>query len=150
VSYARHLFAYGTLQLDAVMRAVAGRAPGRRPAELRGFARSGLHGLVYPGVVRQRGASTPGTVFLHLSGAELVRLDRFEGPLYRRESAVVSLSNGTTLRAEVYVVGPAHRARLSMQPWDLGAFTSECSLGYVSACRSRATLRGGFCTDFPW
>lgn len=117
------LFAYGTLQLEAVVRTVLGRWPPAREAELPGYARWRVAGVLYPGLLEEPGAAAGGLLYAPVTGEDWTRLDAFEGPLYERRAVRVRVGEGTEwLPAQAYVV-PAERAhRLTAEPWDLEAF----------------------------
>jgi gamma-glutamylcyclotransferase (GGCT)/AIG2-like uncharacterized protein YtfP len=117
----RSLFAYGTLQIPEVMRAVAGADFPAQPAWLEGYARYALAGLAYPGLRAERGARTSGVLYSAIGAEALRRLDAFEDGFYRRETLRVALAAGITA-AEVYVVPPEHYGLLVRQPWDLEEF----------------------------
>lgn len=61
-------------------------------------------------IVRCAGASVPGVLYL-LPGAQLDRLDQFEGSHYRRSELAVSDALGRSVRAHVYLRSADHGAR---------------------------------------
>ena len=132
------VFAYGTLQIPEVMRAVTGGESPAEPARLEGYARYGLAGLSFPGLRLQPGAVTDGLLYSGIDAAALRRLDEFEDDFYRRETLGVINASGDTVAAEVYVVPPEHYGLLIEQPWDLeefrrtglGAFMGRCRAGW--------------------
>ena len=105
------LFAYGTLQDDAVQRRVFGRRIAARPAQLRGWR------IVanqvrdrYPGVARQAGGATRGGLPALRTG-ELARADRYEdAPRLYRRIRVVARSGRGSVRCWVYVPNDTIRA----------------------------------------
>jgi gamma-glutamylcyclotransferase (GGCT)/AIG2-like uncharacterized protein YtfP len=118
----RDLFCYGTLELPEVMRSVAGREFPALEARLPGYFRGMLQGAPYPGVVPRSGHVTPGTLYQGLDPRALARVDRYEGPEYRREALTVELADGSRRRAWVYVLKPSLRHRLTDAPWDQERF----------------------------
>jgi gamma-glutamylcyclotransferase (GGCT)/AIG2-like uncharacterized protein YtfP len=79
------IFAYGTLREPAILRHVAGTtAPLDRavPAVLRGWRRVPLAGTPYETLARAPGGRVDG-LLLEVGRAQLARLHRYEGPLYR-------------------------------------------------------------------
>ncbi len=105
------LFAYGTLMEAAVLRAVLGRLPPRRPAVLAGFRRCRLHGAPWPGLVREEGALTRGLLLERLRPGDWRRLDRYEGPDYVRCTVRVRDDRGRMLAAQVYLPAPGVKCR---------------------------------------
>lgn len=97
------LFVYGTLLDAPTLRAVLGRPAPLQPARLTGYQRRALRGLAYPGIVRQRGATTTGAV-VHVSGRELHRLDRYEDDHYERRQVSVDLNDGRRIGAQTYLL----------------------------------------------
>jgi gamma-glutamylcyclotransferase (GGCT)/AIG2-like uncharacterized protein YtfP len=122
------LFTYGTLMFPEVMETVAGGRFEGRGATLMGYARYGLWGETYPGLIAQAGSETEGMVYDGLEAVHLGRLDRFEGDWYDRRTVSIQVSGGETIDSDVYVLRDAHRHRLSRDPWDAQRF-SECFLG---------------------
>lgn len=130
----RAFFAYGTLEIPEVMRAVTGRRPAREPASLHGFVRALLRGRVYPGAVASSGAVVDGSLYHALDEDAFALLDRFEDDLYERRSLVVQRVDGTTALAEVYVVPDRHRHLLGAEPWQRAAFEREHLPAFLAAC----------------
>ena len=104
-----HLFVYGTLVPGRENADQLDRIPGRwRPARVRGTLHEKGWGAArgYPVIVLDPDADpVDGMLF---SSPELPqhwgRLDRFEGPGYRRVGAPVELEDGTCVAAHVYVL----------------------------------------------
>lgn len=124
------LFAYGTLMFDEVMAAVTGEAGSSLDAVLHGFERRLLRGAVYPGVAPRPGARVSGRAWTGLGEAALARLDRFEGPMYRREAHPVVTADGL-LEAQVYVVRPGYRWMMTTRPWEPGEFRARSLARYA-------------------
>lgn len=118
------LFAYGTLQVARVVRAVLGRVPAAREAEIPGFARRRVAGAVYPGLCPKPGAVTPGLLYTGLAEADWPRLDAFEGRLYERRVVRVR-AGGPLAAAQAYVVPAERTHRLTDEPWELERFIEE-------------------------
>ncbi|MBF6444589.1 gamma-glutamylcyclotransferase family protein [Nocardia farcinica] len=77
------LFAYGTLQLEPVLRVLIGRIPQKLPAEAVGWRVVRLPGKPYPGLVRDAGRTAVGQLITGLTPQEWMLLDRFEDGIYR-------------------------------------------------------------------
>ncbi|MEU6612132.1 gamma-glutamylcyclotransferase family protein [Streptomyces shenzhenensis] len=57
------LFCYGTVQFDAVLKALLGRTPERAPASAPGYRAAALEGRVYPSlVIHTSTGSAPGVI----------------------------------------------------------------------------------------
>ena len=120
-----HIFTYGSLMVASVMEAVTGGRFASCEATLRGYARFGLEGASYPGLISQENATTDGVLYLDVDPQALARLDAFEGSFYDRVRVAVETTQGDRLEAEVYVVTPRHRHRLSTNAWHLDDFRRD-------------------------
>ncbi|MFF7838806.1 gamma-glutamylcyclotransferase family protein [Streptomyces ossamyceticus] len=122
------LFCYGTLQFDAVLKALLGRIPERAEASAAGYRAAALEGRVYPGLVaRAVGGSAPGVVLLDLSNEEWRILDGFEDKRY--ELREVALSNGQTGWAYVWPGGDVRS-----DDWDAAEFEERYLEEYAARC----------------
>lgn len=130
------LFAYGTLQHPGVIEALLGGPRPAQPARIDGFARSGLRGEIYPGIVPAPGASTPGLLYAQLGPDDLEILDVFEGPLYERVSVHAVRADGARASAWVYAVHPRQRDRITGAAWSFERFCAEHAAAYVQSCRA--------------
>jgi len=120
-----HLFAYGTLMQPGIMARVS-RV--RRPAQavtLEGYVRRRLHGVVYPGIRPEPGASVAGRLYLEVPPAAVARLDDFEGSLYLRSEVSVRGADGVAIDAQAYVIAPAYHGRLSDEAWSYEDFVAR-------------------------
>jgi gamma-glutamylcyclotransferase (GGCT)/AIG2-like uncharacterized protein YtfP len=111
------IFCYGTLEFSEILEAVTGRRFARTGAVLEGYARYRIKGAVYPGVIGESGARTPGTLYTDVDRDALRRLDRYEDGIYVRCRVPVRTSDGGTVDAEVYVIPEHRRWALSARPW---------------------------------
>jgi gamma-glutamylcyclotransferase (GGCT)/AIG2-like uncharacterized protein YtfP len=117
-----HLFAYGTLMCEDIMREVAGcRLPNVR-GKLRGYSRRIVKGELYPALVQDEAGQVSGLVFRDVPPAAWERLDRFEGEMYRRQSVQVELADSKLLQAAAYVVRPEFLGHLDLSDWDFDRF----------------------------
>jgi gamma-glutamylcyclotransferase (GGCT)/AIG2-like uncharacterized protein YtfP len=129
------LFAYGTLQLPEVMAAVTGRTFDAVPAWLSDHARYRLRRRIYPGLRREAGAITPGTLFLGLGPRDLARLDRFEDAFYTRTEVTASTVSLGCQAAQVYLIPPRNQHLLIYRSWSLDDFIRAHGPEYVRRCR---------------
>ena len=120
-----HIFSYGSLMVASVMEAVTGSRFASQNAVLHGYARFRLEGATYPGLIPQEGATTDGVLYLDVDPSSLARLDAFEGTFYDRVRVETETVEGERLEAEVYVVTPHHRHRLSAKAWHLDDFRRD-------------------------
>lgn len=118
----RHLFAYGTLQIPAILEGILQRMPESQPAELADYARYRIRGESYPGIIPLPGASTDGTLYFDITETEWRKLDRYESDLYRREPVKVRCGDGQTRGADAYIIPPQHAAALGQEPWTLAGY----------------------------
>ncbi len=119
-------FAYGSLMLPQVLRAVTGNVFPHVAAVLSDHARYRLRGQSYPGIVTQSGASTDGVVYRALDAGAFARLDAFEGPWYRRVAVCVETAEGAESAAWTYRIADDQRHRLTAEPWSLERFREAC------------------------
>ena len=133
-----HVFTYGTLMEPAVMEVVTGRRFVSRPAVLRGYARFRIRGAVYPGIIVTPGAVTEGAVYRDVDAVSAARLDTFEGETYDRVGVGIEVDAGSSasppVRAEVYVITPSQRSRLSSDAWDPEQFRRQHLGAYLQRC----------------
>lgn len=116
------LFCYGTLQFPAIMQQVCGHRSAGLPVVLDNHACYMVRGEVFPGLVPEPHAQTPGVLYDGLGAEQLRRLDEFETELYQRSRVVVSDARERPLQAWAYIVRPAARAMLTDEPWDQDLF----------------------------
>ncbi|MEV7885128.1 gamma-glutamylcyclotransferase family protein [Streptomyces sp. NPDC002817] len=122
------LFCYGTLQFDAVLKALLGRIPEQVPAAAPGYRAAALVDRVYPGlVVSAIGGSASGVVLTDLRNAEWRILDAFEDEKY--DLREVTLSTGAKGWAYIW---PGHD--VCSEDWDSGAFEARHLSAYVERC----------------
>ena len=117
-----HIFAYGSLMIPAVMRAVTGRDFFSIPALLPDHARYRVRGESYPGVIQEVGSRTSGVLYFDLDHDAVKKLDDFEGPWYERTPVRTETGDGTILKAETYLFKPEYRGLLTTEAWDLETF----------------------------
>ena len=134
------VFAYGSLQIPAVMHAVTRRYLASRPARLEGYARYRLKRRSYPGLRRRSGAATEGMLYCGVDGLTLTRLDRFEDNFYRRQTLRVVIAPDGVVPAQVYVIPPRYYRLLQPGRWSLRQFQSTALKAYLRRCRRRVAI----------
>jgi gamma-glutamylcyclotransferase (GGCT)/AIG2-like uncharacterized protein YtfP len=128
---AGHLFAYGTLEVPAVLAKVTGSEHVARAATLAGFSRYLLASYPYPAMILDPAGSVGGSVFLDLDAAAFARLDAYEGNLYER--CVLSVTVGdAVLQAQSYVLRGEFHELLSRAPWDRHEFERRHLASYLA------------------
>jgi gamma-glutamylcyclotransferase (GGCT)/AIG2-like uncharacterized protein YtfP len=122
-----NLFAYGTLMDDEIMARVSGMRCRDEHAVLSGYVRRAVRGEVYPAISPRPGETVEGVVYFDLTPEAFDRLDRFEGPMYRRTAVTVTLqgSGSEKAAAETYVIAPEHLDRLSDRNWSFEEFLEK-------------------------
>jgi len=123
-----NLFAYGTLCVPQVMRAVVGRELEGSPAILEQYRRRLISGCVFPGIIAAPGEEVAGTLFLDLDAATMARLDAYEASFYERRTVSVRVLGGPEdklVSAEVYVLPASEAWRLSDDAWDEAVFIRD-------------------------
>lgn len=119
-----NLFAYGTLMCEDIMREVAGCSPAHAPGTLHGYRRKAVRGEAYPGIRPDATGRVEGVVYFDVPDSAWERLDRFEGPMYRRRLLEVEQA-GAVVAAGAYVVRVEFLDRLEERDWDLNEFLSK-------------------------
>ena len=117
------LFVYGTLRDQDVLALVLGRmveVAALPRANAPGFRAVAFPGRVYPALVAAEGDAAPGLAIAGLDGADLARLDAFEGDEYRRGTVTI-LVGGQTVEAEAYF--PTQDILSQGAPWSLAQWT---------------------------
>jgi gamma-glutamylcyclotransferase (GGCT)/AIG2-like uncharacterized protein YtfP len=125
------LYAYGTLQVPAIIALIVGRQLVGQPARLPGYSRFRIHDRVYPAIIPEPGGDVAGILYPGLAASELERLDHYEGEIYERCELSVLVA-GQSLPACTYVLRPEHRHRLSGEPWNLAQFEREHLASYLA------------------
>jgi len=116
------LFVYGTLMWADIMEAVAGPCRRLSAATLHDHRRRAVRGAPYPGIVPAPAHDVEGVVYTGIGRRALVRLDRFEGGMYKRVSVRVTLTDGTRRHTFAYVIKAAFRDHLEPRDWDPADF----------------------------
>jgi gamma-glutamylcyclotransferase (GGCT)/AIG2-like uncharacterized protein YtfP len=134
------LFCYGTLQFDAVLKALLGRNPAQAFASAPGYRAAALENRVYPGLVaRAVSGSAPGVVLLDLTNEEWRILDAFEDEKY--DLRELTLSNGQSGWAYVWPGGDVRP-----DDWDAAEFEEHHLAEYAARC---ARLAPGLAAGEP-
>ncbi|MEQ8288454.1 MAG: gamma-glutamylcyclotransferase family protein [Gammaproteobacteria bacterium] len=118
------VFTYGTLQVPTVMTAVTGQSFPYQPALLPGYRRYQIKNRVYPAIVPDESASTPGVLYNDINDEALALLDEFEDVLYDRLQVVVQ-QEGKPVNAYAYVIAAKYMDRLASHDWDLSEFERQ-------------------------
>jgi gamma-glutamylcyclotransferase (GGCT)/AIG2-like uncharacterized protein YtfP len=121
------LFAYGSLTVPDVLRAVLGRVPEHRPARVTGWRAAALRGRTYPGLVAGDGV-VAGVVLTDLTEDERATLDAFEGPAYALTP--VELDDGAPAVAYAWL----DAAEVLAEAWDVERFRRDDLPAFLEMC----------------
>ncbi|MFE1856266.1 gamma-glutamylcyclotransferase family protein [Streptomyces sp. NPDC059489] len=133
------LFCYGTLQFDAVLKALLRRVPARAPASAPGWRPAALEGRLYPGLVVSATGTARGMLLTDLSNEEWRILDAFEDDSY--ELREVTLSTGDRGWAYIWPDGDVRP-----ENWDAAEFKALHLSEYAARC---ARLASGLAAGLP-
>ncbi len=122
------LFAYGTLQITAVLETLIGRIPSMTATSLAGWRVVRLRERPYPGLVRDTSRAANGLLLSGLTAEEWSLLDRFEDSVYRLERVT------TTDMTDAWVY--AWPNEFEDADWILGDFEQTELTSYLTRCAS--------------
>ena len=117
-----HVFTYGSLMYEQIWTLVVEGKYQKSTATISGYLRRTVIGEDYPALFSQTGSVTNGILYFNVSGADLCRLDEFEGRHYARRQEPVVVENGSTFAAEVYIFRDHYRHLVSETDWDPAQF----------------------------
>lgn len=132
-----HLFAYGTLEIPAIMYAVTGQHYPAEVARLPDYARYLLVNKHYPGIIPRTNAEVSGVLYRNLSPRVWSRLDRYEDVFYQRQQVRVITATEENLEAWTYVIPADKQQMLSHIPWDRRYFTKHRLRRFMAGIASR-------------
>jgi hypothetical protein len=122
-------FAYGTLMHPEVIFRLLGRVPLGMAAELPNYRAVQLRGEVFPGLIAESHALTPGTLYTGLSPQDWQILDQFEGDWYLKVPLTVSLAiciegaeSPANQQAFGYLLSPDKYSIATNITWDFSHF----------------------------
>lgn len=119
------LFTYGTLEIAEIMQRVTGKNFRTDSAVLMNYGRYKIKDEVYPGVIKEMGSKTPGTIYYGLDECDLQNIDRYEDVCYQRINLPVRITDSNQVDAMVYVIKEQHRELLSGYAWDKDYFVKH-------------------------
>ena len=126
------LFAYGTLLVPRIWRAVTGAECPSEPATLPGFAIYRVRDADFPGIIAAGAKSVvPGRLFTGLDEEILQRLDLYEDEFYVRREVTLLDAEGDPVESQAYVIPDRFESILSREPWTLEWFESEAMDAYL-------------------
>ncbi len=142
------VFAYGTLMLPEIVRALLERVPEGESARIAGYIRHPIRGEAYPGVIAQPGSAVDGVLWHGLRADEMALLDAWEGPYYERRRIAVhprSALDGGPLSAWAWVVLDEQAGVFETGDWSAPAFREQKAALWIESCRDfrRARARPG-------
>ena len=125
------LFAYGTLQLPEITERVIGRGLQGEPATLNGYRVGLVARANFPGIVPEATASVPGMLISCITQQELLKLDQYEGELYRRVRVKVLLGQRSSdeepvaVKCWAYLIACWAQDRVTPNPWTLDWYRQQ-------------------------
>ena len=131
-------FFYGTLTDPDLRDALLGRVT-VSPARLRGWKRTALPGVPWPGIMPAAGAHVDGVVTGVLTQRQRRRLHRYEGTGYRRVDAAVRAA-GRTIPAGLFI--PLRWPPLPLD-WDPAAWARLAKPAALRAVEKAAVAGSG-------
>ena len=141
------LFAYGSLVVEEVMRAVTGLCPVSEHARLPGYLCRRLRGRSSPGIVPSaerdddgRLVEAEGRLYRGVDEGVFARLDDFEGPLDVRTGVGVATASGA-VACFTYGLASACSNELSDGRWSVEDFVRQDLEEFLAECRSFAAER---------
>ena len=123
------LFVYGTLMAPQVIETLIDRLPSHTSAILKsGYRRHPVRNYAFPGLIPAVSSSISmpitGVLYRGVTEPELMRLDRFEGDEYRKQTCTVEVADGKH-DAQVYVwANPESELDIS-KPWSYENFRTK-------------------------
>lgn len=126
-----NFFAYGSLMDPEIMAQVSGNVYPPVPVVLDGYLRRVVEEQVFPALVAKEGSQVKGVLWQGLSESTLIRLDSFEGVLYRRSEVEVTDQTGQRHLAATYVLRGEYLHLFSDQDWDPGIYLSKCRAAFL-------------------
>ena len=114
-----HVFTYGSLMFETVWNAVVAGKYDCSSALLANYIRKAIISEEYPALISHPGSpGVAGVLYFDITASDILRLDEFEGKIYRRKQELVLLNKDTPLLAEVYVIKDRYRHIVSKKDWD--------------------------------
>lgn len=118
-----HVFTYGTLMYAPVWNRVASGVYPKSSATLKNYVRRAVINQEYPVVLAQKDSvGVQGVVYFDVNGADVHRLDEFEGIYYIRKREPIILENMKIIHAEVYILNNLYNHVASDEEWDQSHF----------------------------
>lgn len=126
------LFAYGTLLVPEIWRAVTGHDCPSESASLPGYAIYRVRNADFPGIIPGDSDDlVPGRIFSELNADILARLDAYEDKFYDRIEVTLLSATGDPLQSQAYVVSTDYTSALTAEPWTLEWFQREAMSDYM-------------------
>lgn len=121
-----NVFTYGSLMFSQVWAVVVAGDYRSATGRLSGFARRCVENETYPALIHgTKNDVVAGRVYFDIHPVDLLRLDRFEGVYYRRETVGVALEEGDSVEAEVFLFKDEYKGLLDERDWDVEWFERE-------------------------
>ncbi|MBN1995232.1 MAG: gamma-glutamylcyclotransferase [Anaerolineae bacterium] len=118
-----NVFTYGSLMYHRVWSRVVAATYPQKSGAVYGFQRLRVKNEPYPGLIKGNDV-VDGIIYFGVTTADLARLDKFEGRLYKRVEVEVTGADGEQAPAWVYVIRDEFRELLD-GPWSKTEFEQE-------------------------
>jgi len=119
------LFVYGSLMCADIMSRVCDWEGEGTAALLQGYRRCRIKRANYPGILADPLASVDGVLYQGIPESAWIRLDSFEGSLYRRQEVTVSTGMNRQIATQTYVISPDCIDQLEPGGWDFDDFLNN-------------------------
>ena len=107
---------------------------------LKGYCRLSIKDEIYPAIIPDWESTVDGVVYKNISRMVWSRFDRFEGKLYKRQSVMISLNDGSSLESETYVLRPEFINILENTAWNFNNFLNTNKEHFISKYRGFSLL----------
>lgn len=131
----KNLFAYGTLMCEDIMRDVSGVRQSGLYGGLSNYRQYNVIGEEYPAMVQANGSVVNGLLYVDVPKSAWLRLDRFEGDMYLRQSVEVKITDGKIVTADTYIIRPEYLHKLADSDWNFELFLKRGKRKFISTYR---------------
>jgi len=118
-----HIFTYGSLMFEDVWKRVVLGDYESHMGTLNGYRRRCLEKETYPVAFEANPFERIwGRIYLNVNSEDLTRLDIFEGIQYERKCENITLDDGKSIDADVYILKAKYYDKIVDSPWDVEWF----------------------------
>ena len=128
-----NVFTYGSLMFSQVWTSVVRGSYTHSGATLPGYVRKSVFDVDYPVIYPAHGSVVQGVVYFRVVPEDIVRLDRFEGVYYQRDTVEIHLDDGTTTKAEAFILKDDYRHIATDREWDPKIFKKDGLVRFIKS-----------------